>query len=56
MRPLIHNRHHYDNDNDSMIIGQGQKEKCKRSHLPILPEEERNSFFFCLAPGWYFAD
>lgn len=39
MRPLVHCRHHYDDedDNDNIMIGQGQKEKCKQSH-PRLTE------------------
>lgn len=51
MTPPVCSRHHYDSNDDSVMTGQEQKEKCKHSHLPILPKKEKNSFFFCLATG-----
>ena len=55
----MHSRHHYDSDDDSAAIEQGQNENCKHSYLPVSPKEQKNSFLFCFVLfclASYFAD
>lgn len=54
VKPPVHSRHHYDNEDDNVMIG--EKRSVSIHISPSYQRRKRTLLSFCLATGWYFAD